>query len=64
MPEDLWSGSVLALMQNAAHVRAAHYRAQAAQLRELAEQELSEKVRRDLLDLAGKYDDLAASVTG
>jgi hypothetical protein len=64
MPEDLWDGSALALMQKAAPVSAAHYRAEAAQLCELAEQELCDQTRRDWLDLAGKYDELAASVTG
>ena len=50
------------LMLNAAG-RAAHYRLQAAALREMATREGASHLAGDLLDLAVKYDDLAASVS-
>jgi hypothetical protein len=62
MAQDLWRTSIAELMQNKANVRAGHYRQQATRLRELAEMETSQKVRADLLDLAGNYEALAGSV--
>lgn len=47
------------LLLNSAQTRAAHYRQQAAELRGMAGNQSSEKVRRDLLDLATNYDALA-----
>jgi len=42
--------------------RSAHYRNQAARLRELSEQEPVGKVRENLLDVARQYAELAASI--
>lgn len=49
--------------QNSAQTRAAHYRQQAAELRGMAVNHIDEGVRRELLDLAVKYDALANSVS-
>ena len=50
------------LMLNSAKRREAHYRRQAAVLRGMAKNQIDKGVRRDLLDLAVKYDVLANSV--
>jgi hypothetical protein len=42
--------------------RSAHYRNQAAHIRELSEQEPVGKLRENLLDVARQYDELAASI--
>ncbi len=51
--------SVLEFVATAAHARAAHYREQAAQLRDMAEAEPIGKLRDRLLDVAAQYDRLA-----
>ena len=63
MSEALWRIPVREFMQNSAQNRAAHYRQQASELRELAESQISERVRGELLDLAGKYEALASLVS-
>jgi hypothetical protein len=63
MSDDLWRVPLHNLMLNAVHVRAQHYREQAAQLRRMAEDERNPKSRADLVDLADKYDDLANTVS-
>lgn len=55
-------GDVGLMLNNAAHSRAANYRQQAAQFRELAEDETNEKLRQNLLELANKYDELAINL--
>ena len=50
---------VLEFVATAAHARAAHYREQAAQLRDMAEAEPIGKLRDRLLDVAAQYDRLA-----
>jgi hypothetical protein len=62
MSDDLWSVPMQDLMLNAAG-RAAHYRQQAAALREMAVRPGAGDLATDLLDLAVKYETLAASVT-
>ena len=42
--------------------RSAHYRNQAAHIRELSEQEPVGKLRDRLLDVARQYEELAASI--
>ena len=49
---------VLEFVATAAHARAAHYREQAAQLRDMAEAEPIGKLRDRLLDVAAQYDRL------
>jgi hypothetical protein len=49
---------VLEFVATAAHARAAHYRDQAAQLRDMAEAEPVGRLRDRLLDLAAQYDRL------
>jgi hypothetical protein len=49
-------------MLSSAQTRATHYRQQAAKLRGMAENQTDDGVRRDLLDLAVKYNALANSV--
>ena len=51
------------LMLTSAKTRATHYRQQAAELRGMAENQINEDLRRDLLDLATSYDALADSVS-
>lgn len=63
MADDLWRLPVQDLILNAAQTRAAHYRAQAAELRKMAEGEGNQTLSSDLLDLAQKYDALADSVS-
>jgi hypothetical protein len=50
-------------MLTSAKTRATHYRQQAAELRGMAENQINEDLRRDLLDLATSYDALADSVS-
>ena len=61
MSEDLWSTPLRDLMLNAAG-RAAHYRLQAAALRDMAGRATTDEMASDLLELAVKYDTLAISV--
>jgi hypothetical protein len=63
MPNDPWRVPIQDLMLKAAEQRATHYREQAAQLREMANQEADAKLRTDLSDLAAQYDELANSVS-
>jgi hypothetical protein len=51
------------VMHATASERAAHYREQAAQLRALAAAEQNERLRRDLFDIALKYDQLAVDLS-
>jgi hypothetical protein len=62
MSDDLWSVPMQDLILNAAG-RAAHYRRQAAELREMAVRAGTDPLASDFLDLAVKYETLAASVT-
>lgn len=50
-------------MLNSPQTRATQYRQQAAELRGMAENQIDESVRRELRDLAAKYDALAHSVS-
>jgi hypothetical protein len=54
--------SILDRMTNSALARAAHYREQAAEFRQMAETGDGDKLQQDLLDLAEKYDALADTV--
>ena len=63
MADDLWRMPIQELMLNSAQTRAGHYRQQAVELREMAESQIDEKLRRELLDLAAKYAALADSVS-
>ena len=54
--------SILDRMTNSALARAAHYREQAAEFRQMAETGDNDKLQQDLLDLAEKYDNLADTV--
>ena len=63
MSDDLWKMPVRDLMLNSAQERATHYRQQAAELRGMAKNQIDESVKRDLFDLAAKYDALANSVS-
>jgi hypothetical protein len=54
--------AVLEFVATAAHLRAAHYREQAAQLREMAAAEPIGRLRDRLADLASQYDRLAENV--
>ena len=63
MADDLWKFPIRDLMLNNAQIRAAHYRQQAAELREMARRENKGQWRSDLCDMARKYDDLANSVS-
>jgi hypothetical protein len=63
MADDLWRMPMQELMLNSAQTRAGHYRLQATELREIAESQIDEKLRRQLLDLATKYSALANSVS-
>lgn len=56
------AGGVLAFIENASHVREAHYRDKAARLRELAETELLVRYRKKLFDLAEQFDAVADMV--
>lgn len=49
-------------MTNSALARAAHYREQAAEFRQMAEDGDNDKLQQDLLDLAEKYETLADTV--
>lgn len=62
MSDDLWHMPIQDLILNAAQVRAVHYRQQAIELREMAADE-ADKLRHELLELAGKYDALADSAS-
>jgi hypothetical protein len=55
--------AVLEFVATAAHVRAAHYREQAEQLREMAAAEPIGRLRERLLDVAAQYDRLAEGLT-
>jgi hypothetical protein len=55
---DEWS-AVLEFVATAAHLRAAHYREQAGQLREMAAAEPIGRLRDRLNDLSAQYDRLA-----
>jgi hypothetical protein len=59
MSDDLWQMPTRDLMLNSVPTRATHYRRQAAELRGMAENQIDESVRCELLDLAVKYDALA-----
>src|SRR5207302_11150879 len=54
--------AVLEFVATAAHARAAHYRDQAAQLRDMAAAEPIGRLRDRLLDLAAQYDRLAEAL--
>jgi hypothetical protein len=60
MADGLWRMPIKELMLNSAQTRAGQ---QAAELREMAESQIDEKLRRELLDLATKYAALADSVS-
>ncbi len=62
MRHRLGIASILDRMTNSALVRAAHYREQAAEFRQMAETGDHDKLQQDLLDLAEKYDALADTV--
>jgi hypothetical protein len=51
--------SILDRMTNAAQARAAHYREQAAEFRQMAEGGERDRLHHDLLELAEKYEALA-----
>lgn len=59
---DEWQMPMRDLILSGARTRATHYRQQAAELRGMATNQIDERVRSDLLDLAVKYDALANSV--
>jgi hypothetical protein len=59
MRHHLRIASLLDRMTNAAQARAAHYREQAAEFRQMAENGDNDQLQRDLLDLANKYEALA-----
>jgi hypothetical protein len=61
MASDPWRAPIQDLVLKAAK-RAAHYREQATEFREMAKHEPGAKLRADLLDLADKYDGLAHQV--
>lgn len=63
MSDELWEMPMRDLMLNSAQTRATQYRQQAAELRGMAVNHIDEGVRRELLDLAVKYDALANSVS-
>ena len=63
MPEDRRQTPIHNLPLNNAGTRATQYRQQAAELRGMAEKQIGADVRRELLDLAAKYDALANSVS-
>jgi hypothetical protein len=54
--------SMLDRITNAAQARAVHYREQAAEFRQMAENGENDRLQQDLLDLAEKYDALAETV--
>lgn len=54
--------SILDRITNAAQARATHYRAQAAEFRQMAENGDNDRLQQDLLELAAKYEALADSV--
>jgi hypothetical protein len=53
---------MLGIVTNASVARAAHYRERAASLREMANSDAG-SLRSDLLELAGKYECLADTVS-
>jgi hypothetical protein len=63
MSGDLWQRPMREQMLNSPQTRATQYRQQAAELRGMAENQIDESVRRELRDLAAKYDALAHSVS-
>jgi hypothetical protein len=62
MASDLRRAALLELVANSAAVRAARYREQAAQLKDMAHAESIGRLRDRLLDLAEQYEGLAANV--
>ena len=62
MPSDVQGLGVLEFAANAAHARAAHYRDQAARLREMAEAEPIGRLRERLVDIARQYEALATAL--
>jgi hypothetical protein len=54
--------SILDRMTNAAQARAAHYREQAAEFRQMAEGGENDRLHHDLLALAEKYEALADTI--
>ena len=60
MASDLRRAALLELVSNSAAVRAARYREQAAQLRDMADAESLARLRSRLLDLAAHYESLAS----
>lgn len=63
MSDEPWQMPMRDLMLTSAQTRATQYRQQAAELRGMAKNQIDEGVRRELLDLAAKYDALANSVS-
>jgi hypothetical protein len=61
VPSDIQGLGVLEFAATAAHARAAHYRDQAARLREMAEAEPIGRLRERLIDTARQYEDLATN---
>ena len=59
MHHRLGIASILDHMTNAAQARAAHYREQAAEFRLMAGSDEDDRLHRDLLGLAEKYEALA-----
>lgn len=62
MADDLWSIPLETLLARGAKARAAHYREQAVALRAMASHATTVLTSGDLLELAAKYDALAAAV--
>jgi hypothetical protein len=62
MDRPIQGSGLLGLVTNSAQVRAAHYRDQASRLRQMAEAESLMRLRGNLLNLARKYESLAATV--
>jgi hypothetical protein len=63
MSDDRRQRPMRARMPDSAQTRVTQYRRQAAELRDIAETQIDESVRRELRDLAAKYDALANSVS-
>jgi hypothetical protein len=57
---DMREAGVSQFAASAAELRASHYRGQAARLREMAKAETVGRLRHDLVNLANKYEGLAA----
>lgn len=57
---DAKTPGAVSFIENSAHLRAAHYREEAARFRALADREPLAKMRRHLQRLAEEYDRLAA----